>query len=193
MTVERDVVFSKKEMERIREAARGLGTSYVEFAKWAILEAVNEWEGYEHEAERTIRRELISRIDTNGPIPVKRPDLGPCWIWTGNRYPTGYGRFGQRMAHNVIYESLLGPTPDGLEPDHLCRNPICVKVVADPRGPAHLEFVTHRENIRRAFEDRTHCPHGHPYDEENTYFSPSGHRHCRTCNRERVNRTRREA
>ncbi len=28
---------------------------------------------------------------------------------------------------------------------------------------------------------KTRCPHGHPYDEENTYLSPSKRRHCRTC------------
>ena len=33
---------------------------------------------------------------------------------------------------------------------------------------------------------KTHCPKGHPYDEENTYRTPStGGRMCRTCMRER--------
>lgn len=36
---------------------------------------------------------------------------------------------------------------------------------------------------------RTHCPRGHPYDEENTYVIPSsGGRVCRTCARERQRR-----
>ena len=29
---------------------------------------------------------------------------------------------------------------------------------------------------------KTHCPKGHPYDEENTYLAPDGARQCRTCN-----------
>lgn len=37
---------------------------------------------------------------------------------------------------------LRGPIPDGLQLDHLCRNPSCV-------NPAHLEIVTGAENIRR--------------------------------------------
>lgn len=27
------------------------------------------------------------------------------------------------------------------------------------------------------------CPSGHPYDEENTYYNPAGHRACRKCRR----------
>jgi hypothetical protein len=30
---------------------------------------------------------------------------------------------------------------------------------------------------------KTHCPHGHPYDEENTRMTPHGGRACRACNR----------
>ena len=32
---------------------------------------------------------------------------------------------------------------------------------------------------------KTHCPHGHPYDEDNTYRLPSkpSHRYCRACMR----------
>ena len=36
-----------------------------------------------------------------------------------------------------------GPIPEGLELDHLCKNGKCV-------NPAHLEPVTHAENIRRS-------------------------------------------
>lgn len=35
---------------------------------------------------------------------------------------------------------------------------------------------------------RSHCPHGHPYDDENTYRDKLGHRHCRACHRERERR-----
>lgn len=31
----------------------------------------------------------------------------------------------------------------------------------------------------------THCKRGHPYDDENTYVSPTGARQCRACKRER--------
>jgi hypothetical protein len=31
---------------------------------------------------------------------------------------------------------------------------------------------------------KTHCPHGHPYDEANTRLERRGGRVCRTCHRE---------
>lgn len=109
-----------------------------------------------------------------------------CWEWTGYKSELGYGQFNKKgnktngrklmKAHRFAYECLVGPIPDGLELDHLCRNPSCV-------NPAHLEPVTHRENMRRGvLGARTHCLHGHPFDEENTYTHPSVRgRICRTC------------
>lgn len=74
-------------------------------------------------------------------------DFSGCWLWTGHRGSGGYGRFRlnhrERPAHRAAYELLVGPVPDGLVLDHLCRNRGCV-------NPAHLESVTPRENILRA-------------------------------------------
>jgi hypothetical protein len=70
---------------------------------------------------------------------------GDCWLWMGAR-TRGYGRFevdGKGMAvHRFAYELLIGPVPEGLQIDHLCRNRPCV-------NPAHLEPVTNRENTMR--------------------------------------------
>jgi|SoiMethySBSTD1v2_1073268.scaffolds.fasta_scaffold996584_1 hypothetical protein len=33
--------------------------------------------------------------------------------------------------------------------------------------------------------ERSRCPHGHPYDQDNTYVDPRGHRRCRECYRKR--------
>ena len=106
-----------------------------------------------------------------------------CWLWTAAK-AQGYGRFycGGRLhaAHRWSYELLIGPIPEGLHLDHLCRNPASV-------NPAHLEPVTQRENIIRGTAPAaehaaaTHCPQGHPYDEANTYLAPNGWRQCRTC------------
>lgn len=52
-----------------------------------------------------------------------------------------------RFAHQVFYELHVGPIPRGLELDHLCQNPSCV-------NPAHLEPVTHAENVRRGAKPR---------------------------------------
>jgi len=94
-----------------------------------------------------------------GPIPVDRPDLGPCWIWQRHfneqGYPTGgfvkYGlRPGALLAHRALFEIHVGPIPDGMELDHLCFTPACVRWEAAPGAPSgHLEVVTPAENLRR--------------------------------------------
>lgn len=73
-----------------------------------------------------------------------------CWLWRGSLVQNGYGifsyyRLGQKTskrAHRFAYEALVGPIPEGLTLDHLCRVRRCV-------NPAHLEPVTIGDNIRR--------------------------------------------
>lgn len=107
-----------------------------------------------------------------------------CWLWTAAKDTGGYGRFGVSgkvaFAHRHSYEFLVGPIPEGLELDHLCRVPACV-------NPSHLEPVTHAENLRRAITNADHrrnqtsCIHGHPFDEANTIRRKNGGRGCREC------------
>lgn len=102
------------------------------------------------------------------------------WIWKAARDTGGYGqlRIGRRTykAHRVSYEAFVGPIPDGLHIDHLCRIRECV-------NPQHLEPVTCLENVRRSpisHGCESACPRGHLYDEENTLYT-QGRRYCRTC------------
>lgn len=108
-------------------------------------------------------------------------DPDGCWIWRGARYQSsGYSAFGDgtksTTGHRYSYERFVGPVPDGMELDHLCRNRQCV-------NPNHLEPVTHHENVRRGAAAKTACPRGHPYDEANTYRWRNA-RFCRACQRE---------
>lgn len=104
-----------------------------------------------------------------------------CWNWVGVLRPDGYGLLGGRRAHRLSYELHVGPIPDGLVIDHLCRNRGCV-------NPAHLEAVEHRTNTMRgtspvvARAAQTHCVHGHELSGDNLYLHPKrGTRNCRTC------------
>lgn len=116
-----------------------------------------------------------------------------CWLWIGGTNSTGYGCFrigrSKKSAHVVSYEHFVGPKPEGLELDHLCRVRNCV-------NPEHLEPVTHAENIRRSplhpsalLRARMHCPQGHPYSGDNLYkrVDRTGRiwRICVTCSRKR--------
>lgn len=120
-----------------------------------------------------------------------------CWNWTaGHREGYGHFRVDQATAwpaHRLSYTWLIGPIPDGLNLDHLCRNTFCVR-------PSHLQPVTQLENVWRSPTHdqwqrlKTHCLKGHPYSGDNLYVH-KGRRHCKTCRREekRLRRARASA
>lgn len=123
---------------------------------------------------------------------IEYDPLTGCWMWTGAR-AGGYGivkRTGSsRLVHRVVYELLHGPIPAGVEPDHLCRTPACVR-------PDHLELVDHRTNLLRGESPsaiharKTHCIHGHPFSGENLYIDPKGARICLICRKAKNKRSR---
>ncbi len=107
-----------------------------------------------------------------------------CWFWLASLTDRGYGVWkwkGRCRVHRITYVAFVGEVPAGLELDHLCRNRGCC-------NPAHLEAVTHLENMRRVAATKTHCPRGHAYDGANTYTYTGGgqgtyrQRTCRACN-----------
>lgn len=79
-----------------------------------------------------------------------------CWLWTGAKTAKGYALWAPdpehkrllanktKRAHRIIYQLLIGPIPEGLQLDHVCRVKHCV-------NPAHMEPCTNRENTVRAF------------------------------------------
>lgn len=130
----------------------------------------------------------------------ERGNPDECWPWQGYVNAAGYGLFhltSQRRqnAHRAVYEALVGPIPEGLVLDHLCRVRNCV-------NPAHLEPVTNHENLMRGDTiparnaAKTHCPQGHPYVEANIRYRMqlgSATRRCRACGKEEKRRAKQRA
>lgn len=108
-------------------------------------------------------------------LQYSEPGEDGCLLWLGAVDRKGYGRIkvGGRMlqAHRVNYELNVGPIPDGLHLDHLCRNPPCIE-------PTHLEPVTPRENYERGIgpmvmKKLIACAKGHEWTTATTGMAKS--------------------
>ena len=111
-----------------------------------------------------------------------------CWLWLGPLDARGYGAIGEGgrggrvlKVHALVYRLLIGPTLPGTELHHKCHNKACC-------NPEHIEPLTKREHLSRHLRKfkggskrHSHCKHGHPFDEANTYMW-KGQRTCRVCN-----------
>jgi len=121
---------------------------------------------------------------------AKMTIVGDCWEFNGEILRNGYGRLtatlaGNRMrfsAHRLSYMLFVGPIPDNLVIDHLCRNRRCF-------NPKHLEAVTILENVRRSLPFKPkkignryeYCQRGHM----DWIIGYNGFRTCHTCRMER--------
>ncbi len=111
--------------------------------------------------------------------------VGECWVFQGCLTKDGYGQvhIGRRvvLTHRLVYESLVGPIPDGLTIDHVaargCSSRACGR-------PSHLEPVPNVVNVMRGNGPPARnarmvvCKRGHPF----TQFV--NQRACLTCRRE---------
>ncbi len=115
---------------------------------------------------------------------------GDCWEWTGALDYQGYGVVGRgprgagkMQAYRAVWELLVGPIPDDMHYDHLCKNRACV-------NPDHGEIVTPLENWRRSYNPavlatmRDTCLYGHPLDGVVPRKNGKVGRSCKTCDRE---------
>ncbi len=111
--------------------------------------------------------------------------LKPVWqagkylvvsLWRDRAYKT-------YRVHTLVAETFVGPRPDeSMEVRHLDGDP-------SNNAATNLQWGTPRENAadrsrhgRTWNANKTHCPHGHEYTEENTHWYRGG-RKCRACDR----------
>ena len=114
-----------------------------------------------------------------------------CWRWTGG-LSDGYGLFwweGRTVsAHRLLWQTVYGPVPPGLELDHVCRRRDCVR-------PDHLRAVEHRVNVFAGQHftaknaRKAACPRGHAYATRT--HKGRTQRYCPTCARASMRRAHR--
>ncbi len=123
----------------------------------------------------TLPRRVWDKIDRSGE----------CWSWTACRNRGGYGQLRVEqgrtaLAHRFVYERAVAAIPPGLVLHHECGHPWCV-------NPAHLTPLTRGANVlcgtgpTAVNARKTRCKRGHPFDDANTYYDPTGARRCRAC------------
>lgn len=111
--------------------------------------------------------------------------MSECWLWSGYTNTKGYGVVGTGSRTQLVHRVVLGAATGHTEEQamHLCDTPACCY-------PNHLAWGTNQTNQRdKARKGRsnngqiikTHCKAMHPFDEANTYITPSGSRSCRAC------------
>lgn len=114
-----------------------------------------------------------------------------CWWFTKGttrpKIPEDYRVFWlnrkQVQAHRFAYELWIGDIPEGLYVLHSCDTPPCV-------NPDHLRAGSVQDNVDdkmergrwkgNGWQDKTHCPQGHEYTEDNVYLYQN-RRYCRAC------------
>lgn len=132
-------------------------------------------------ARARLPERFIAKVNVNGPFLWGTP----CWQWTAAKKESGFGVYrnddGRNVsAHRYVYELLVGPLDEGVEVWQRCGNRLCV----------NLDHLAERTKLQRLHESaKPFCRRGHEL--VNAYFTPSGIRMCRECNRIRDNKRRR--
>jgi hypothetical protein len=136
----------------------------------------------------TYKFELLDRLAANSQ---EDPETG-CVVWQLALTKAGYARIEMApekrkvFVHRIVYELNVGPIPEGMVIDHLCRNRACINY-------EHLEVVTIRENTLRGEgasaenAKKIECRNGHEFTDDNIQWVKGKYgpeRRCKECTRE---------
>lgn len=153
---------------------------------------IPEWEGF-YEVSDCGRVRSVDRIVGSGPSAYGGQRLQPGRLLKLKPLRSGHltvdlwrhGKGHDRLVHRMVLEAFVGACPAGMEACHRDGEPSnnCV---------GNLYWGTRSENMHDLVRhgghpsaSKTTCVLGHPFDEENTFYTARGHRVCRACRRRR--------
>lgn len=111
----------------------------------------------------------VLRLVRKGPylqVTLHRPGMRVC-----------------RTVHSLVALAFIGPRPEGMQVCHgdgVGSNNALSNLRYDTASANEMDKVRHGTHH---YSGRTHCPEGHPFDDENTYQRGDGRR-CRACARQ---------
>ena len=97
---------------------------------------------FRHGAPKPLAERFWKKVNKNGP--TVRPELGPCWVWTGGTMGVGYAVLSAE-GHNTPATHVAAYLETGrwpkLEVCHRCDNKLCVRY-------SHTFEGTHEANMQ---------------------------------------------
>jgi hypothetical protein len=161
-------------------------------------------QGLSEARKRAWRRTRQQKAIASGePLVIGLPDdfagqvtvtVKGCWRWHGQRRTDGRPLYLTQYVYRLLFVALRGP----LKPSDILHHAECHQYWC--ANPWHTEPLTQSVHMKRhgfggdgaghagKQSQKTRCPAGHPYDEENT-VRISGERRCRECLRASGRRT----
>jgi hypothetical protein len=125
---------------------------------------------------------LPKRKYVKGHRPLQTTRDGYRRVWVTKHHPLANAD-GNCMEHRLVLFNAGVTIPAGYQVHHRNGDKLDNRL-------ENLEVIkaTDHGSLHSPNTGKTHCKHGHPFDEENTWVSARGWRYCRTCNRLRARR-----
>lgn len=152
------------------------------------------WEGLYEVSDKARVRSTKRTVERGRGTMRIQPKILKTSVSHGYQVVGLWRRNRQKLSrvHRLMLEAFVGPCPDGMEACHGNGDRSDNRLDNlrwDTSGSNKYDIVKHGNHVQAR---KTHCPHGHPYDEENTYSPPSNPRirYCQTCRRESARKFR---